>query len=260
MQLSTLLANQPGRQALHLLILQSGGLYPLLSIYIMQAQLHLVSASCHRPPLSGLPVFAPSSAATAGLPVFAPFSAATVDTAGLAATATTFHYSGPSSSIMPPATEGAAILSSALPPIGAKLAVKIRSGQFVGMKELLPDNMALHSQLDSLPGQVAVTARPHCLREIDYPLTWVFCFLTYIAVCTDDAATRDMLTYARLIIREAQSHGGLGWLEYDKWFRQQQAARTLQHPWNELNASLHASTVMSLRAGVNRACKFCRGT
>ena len=64
-----------------------------------------------------------------------------------------------------------------------------------------------------------------------------------------------MLSYARLIVREAQCHGGIGWLEYDKWFRQQQAT---QHPWNELNASLHAATVMSLRSGDSKLCKLCR--
>ena len=110
------------------------------------------------------------------------------------------------------------------------------------MKELLADNMALHSQLEDLPAQAAVGARPHRLREIDSPLSWVFCFLGYVAVRTKDSETRNMLSYARLIVREAQCHGGIGWLEYDKWFRQQQAALTTQHPWNELNASLHAAT------------------
>ena len=151
------------------------------------------------------------------------------------------------------------ILSSALPPIGAKLAGKIRSKQFVAMKELLADNMALHGQLEDLPSQAGSASRPHRLREIDSPLTWVFCFLAYVAVQTEDTGTRDMLTYARLVIREAQCHGGPGWLEYDKWFRQQQASLAVPQPWRELNASLHAATVMSLRSGSNRSCRLCRG-
>ena len=155
-------------------------------------------------------------------------------------------------------TEGAVILSSALPPLGEKLASKIKTQQFVAMKELLADNMALHGQLEELPSQAALASRPHRLREIDSPLTWVFCFLAYVAVRTKDKETRDMLTYARLIIREAQCHGGPGWLEYDKWFRQQQAALAVPHPWQELNASLHAATVMSLRSGSNKLCKLCR--
>ena len=66
---------------------------------------------------------------------------------------------------------------------------KIRSQQYVAMKELLSDNMALHSQLDDLPAQTALAARPHRLREIESPLSWVFCFLAYIAVRTSDRET-----------------------------------------------------------------------
>ena len=142
------------------------------------------------------------------------------------------------------------------PPIGAKLAQKIKSQQYVAMKELMADNMALHSQLEDLPAQAAVGACLHRLREIDSPLSWVFCFLGYVAVRTKDSETRNMLSYARLIVREAQCHGGIGWLEYDKWFRQQPAALTTQHPWNELNASLHAATVMSLRSEDSKLCKL----
>ena len=126
------------------------------------------------------------------------------------------------------------------------------------MRELLSDNMALLSQLEDLPSQNAVAARPHRLREIESPLSWVFCFLVYIAIRTEDKEIRDMLSYARLIIQEAQCHGGAGWLEYDKWFLQQQAALTCKHPWNELNSSLHAATVMSLRSGERKSCKLCK--
>lgn len=49
-----------------------------------------------------------------------------------------------------------------------------------------------------------------------------------------------------------------GWLEYDKWFRQQQAAMTVPHPWNELNASMHAATVMSRRSGPHTFCNLCK--
>ena len=201
----------------------------------------------------------PPAASLAGLPVFAPSitaistSATTVTSASLASPAIAALLPPPK-----PPGEGAVVLSSALPPISTKLAQKIKSQQYVAMKELLSDNMSLHSQLEDLPAQTALAARPHRLREIESPLSWVFCFLAYVAVRTTDRETKDMLTYARLIIREAQCHGGVGWLEYDKWFRQQQAALTTPHPWNELNASLHAATVMSLRSGERKLCRLCR--
>ena len=112
--------------------------------------------------------------------------------------------------------EGAAIFS-----FGEKLASKIKTQQFVAMKELQADTMALHGQLEELSLQVAIASCPHNLQEIDSPLTWVFCFLAYVAVRTKDMETRDMLTYACLIIREDQCRGGPGWLEYDKWCCQQ---------------------------------------
>ena len=74
---------------------------------------------------------------------------------------------------------------------------------------------------------------------------------------TSDPKTRDLLTYGRLVIREAQRHSGSpGWLEYDKIFRQH-AALSCSTVWNELNPSLHASTVLSYRAGPGKVCSLC---
>ena len=90
------------------------------------------------------------------------------------------------------------------------------------MKELLTDNIALQSQLDALHSQPAVqlpaAVRPR-LREVGSPLVWIYCFLAYAALRTPDQATRNLLTYARLLMREALRHGGLGWLEYDRVFQ-----------------------------------------
>ena len=146
------------------------------------------------------------------------------------------------------------VLSSALPPITGK----IQSRQFVAMKELLADNKSLHSQLEALPilhAAYAGVSRP-CLREIDSPLTWVYCFLAYVAVLSPDSLTRNLLTYARLIIHEAQCHSGPGWLEYDKVFWQQ-AAVNPSLPWNEINSSLHAATILPYCSGPGRFCSLC---
>ena len=157
-----------------------------------------------------------------------------------------------------PAPVMATVLSSALPPIPAKIVSKIKSGQFVPMKDLLADNMSLCSHLESLPGAQHAFAGPlkPRLREIQSPLTWVSSFLSYVAVLTPDPKTRDLLTYGRLVIREAQRHGGSGWAEYDKIFRQH-AALDPAVKWNELSPSLHASTILSYRSGPSQCCGLC---
>ena len=99
-----------------------------------------------------------------------------------------------------------------------KLVEKVRAGQYVDMKELLTDNVSLVRQLETA-GLMLGPARPR-LREVSSLPMWCYCFLGYMAI-TSDPATRDQLAYARLIIREAQRHGGLGWLNYDRAFRQQ---------------------------------------
>ena len=79
-----------------------------------------------------------------------------------------------------------------------------------------------------------------------------------MAVLTPDPKTQDLLTYGRLVVREAQRHGGPGWQEYDKIFRQH-AALDSTIKWNELNPSHHASTVMTYRSGTSQCCTLCRG-
>ena len=50
--------------------------------------------------------------------------------------------------------------------------------------------------------------------------------------------------YARLVIREAQLHGGQGWLAYDRVFRQQ-AALDPSFQWNVLHPAIQASTLFA---------------
>ena len=133
--------------------------------------------------------------------------------------------------VRPPASYQAVRLSSALPPVSAKIAA---SGQYVPMKNLLPDNVSLCLQL-ALPGPHVVYSglpKPR-LREVQSPFTWVSCFLAYVAVLTPDPKTRDLLTYARLVVVQ----GGRSMTK--------NAALDPTVQWNELNPS---PTVMTFRA------------
>ena len=157
------------------------------------------------------------------------------------------------------------VLASAFPPIpGArKLVEKARSGKFIDLRELLPDNMRLKERLDTihplrglLPEGAMQRAR---LREVKDLEAWAYCFITYIAILTPDSRTRDLLTYARLIMREARRAGGNGWLSYDSTFRQN-AAVLPEVSWTTLDPSLHAATFLALRSGEGKHCALCGGS
>ena len=152
------------------------------------------------------------------------------------------------------------VLSPAAEPFPQKLVDKIRSGQFVDMKELLADNMSLVNQLEAVQGLSPIHllgARRPRLREISSLSAWCYSFLGYMAIRTSDPATRDQLAYARLLIREAHLHGGLGWLDYDRAFRQQ-AAADVSMQWNALVPGLQASTILGQRTGQGTFYTLCR--
>ena len=86
----------------------------------------------------------------------------------------------------------------------------------------------------------AVSAR---MRSVTDPLTWVSCFLAFMAAKSDCQQTRDLAAYGQIIINLARKHGGQGWLAYDQLFRQQIAAGSPLR-WNDLSASLMAATVI----------------
>lgn len=71
-----------------------------------------------------------------------------------------------------------------------------------------------------------------------------------------DILTRHMLAYARLIIREALRHGGLGWMEYDRVFRGLVAIDPSM-AWNSLQPGLLASTVLSQPQAISQPRLFC---
>ncbi len=86
------------------------------------------------------------------------------------------------------------------------------------------------------------------MREITDPLSWVFCYLSFVAAKTTDQEARDPLAYGQIIIELAR------WLTYDSLIRQQLNAGS-SIKWNELNSSLMAATVLSEhQAKVGKLC------
>ena len=127
-----------------------------------------------------------------------------------------------------PTTTGL-ILSLTIEPVPAKLVAKIHSNQFIEMRELQPDNLALQQHIEAVTSAIGSANQQPSLpsktgfREIHTIQSWMSCFLTYMAVRTPDTGTRHMLTYACLILQEAIRHEGSGWLHYDRVFCKQAA-------------------------------------
>ena len=91
------------------------------------------------------------------------------------------------------------------------------------------------------------------LREVPSLVSWMYCFTAYVAIRTQDPLTRQMLAYACLIIREALRHGGGGWAEYDRVFRRQVSINPAL-PWNVLEPSLQAATILGQRTSEGMLC------
>ena len=151
-------------------------------------------------------------------------------------------------------------LSTAFAPIGGKVVESIQSGAYVDFKSLLWDNVELKQRLQEL----GIPA-PYCnapgtssrLREVQDPLTWVRCFLLYLAARVDHQHTRELAAYAVTVIDLARAHGGQGWRLYDTRFRQQKAAGGL-FPWSEINSSIMANTIFPLMgSSQGQACELC---
>jgi len=125
----------------------------------------------------------------------------------------------------------------------------------------MADNISLLQQLEGFGAQCTLPSLPGALkprlREVTTLPSWVYCFLAYIGIQTTDTRTRDFIAYARLAIREAQRHGGSGWLEYDRLFRQQVAIDpSLQ--WANLHPGIQAATIVGRSSGPSSGCTLCR--
>ena len=138
------------------------------------------------------------------------------------------------------------ILSRNSTPVPAKLVAKIASLQFVDMRELLPDNIALAERLAALPQHLQVVRANNpqldSQREVASIASWSWAFTTYVAIISQahPNLTISRLAYMRNILREANRLGGSGWRTYDYVFRSQAAVDTTMD-WAELNPTLALS-------------------
>lgn len=128
------------------------------------------------------------------------------------------------------------------------------------MRDVLAYNITFLSQLSSLhiAGTVSITTVQRTgLREVPSLVLWIYCFTAYVAICTPDQLTRQMLAYAQLIIREALWHRRVGWAEYNSVFCRQVSINA-SLPWNTLEPSLQVATILCHRSSEGTFCSLCQ--
>ena len=89
------------------------------------------------------------------------------------------------------------------------------SGAFVNFKDFLADNVLVLQCIQELgqAGAIPVATQPISrLREMVDPLTWVSCFLAFMAVKMDQEEMRSLAAYGMIILQLIRKHGGSGWL------------------------------------------------
>lgn len=153
--------------------------------------------------------------------------------------------SGPSTAsttFKPPLLGHAFVVGPGYAPIPHKLVVKITSGQFIDLADLLGDNIrALESEPHAfLDGKLVVATSKKRVSEIADITTWLEAFTLYSLVLCKTYPHRwnDLTLYKLLILKTARQFPGQAWLSYDVAFRREAAASGLSD-WSRMNPDLY---------------------
>lgn len=134
-----------------------------------------------------------------------------------------------------------------------KMVTKIKSGEFVGMSELLPDRLGCSKSLTPEDGSTGSKSKKRSVTNI---LEWIQCFNVYIAIIAKKHPERvpDLLEYQSLIIDASIQYEGDGWVGYDHRYRLSAAANSTK-VWSSLDPTLW-NLAFTGKAKVTR-CKHC---
>ena len=121
--------------------------------------------------------------------------------------------------------------------VPAKLAAKIRRGDFVNMGELLPEFWTPPREDDPQAKAEAKSRRARAVQDI---YTWLQCFGTYVSVLAPLHPDRvpELMAYQSTIVRASQDYAGLAWVRYDSAFRRQAALTGLTR-WSAINPTIY---------------------
>ena len=134
------------------------------------------------------------------------------------------------------ASEAGTYVGDGMPPVPARLAAKIQRWEFVEMGELLPEFWAGLKEPEGGPAKERWARQG---RKVTKVITWVQCFLTYMAVLApaDPMMVPELMAYMGMVVRMAQDYEGLGWVRYHFAFRRQ-AVLSGNKKWLVVNSTL----------------------
>ena len=152
---------------------------------------------------------------------------------------------------------GGVYMGDGIPPVPAKLAARIRRGEFVEMGELLPEFWSGPREDDTDPRRETKARRSRKVVDIH---TWVQCFSTYVATRAVQAPQLipELMAYLATIVRVSQDYTGLAWVRYDAAFRRQ-AALTGNTRWSVINSTLYTMCFTGMATATKR-CELCFAT
>ena len=149
---------------------------------------------------------------------------------------------------------GGVYMGEGISPVPAKLAERIRRGEYVEMEEMLPEIWS--GQKD----EVLREARPRRTQKVAEIFTWLQSFVSYVVV-RGAAAPKlipELMAYQVTIVRVSQDFSGLAWVRYDQAYRRQ-AALTGHFNWSVINATLYTMCFTGL-ATVQKRYELCLAT
>ena len=123
-------------------------------------------------------------------------------------------------------------IETGLPPVPKSLASRIKSGAFVEMSELSPEQLGTLSSETPDKGK----SKQWVVCNI---LVWIHCFGLYTAVVTRKKPEMipDLIAYQTIIIEAHLEYEGDGWIGYDRCFRQRMVASS-SGAWSHIDSTL----------------------
>ena len=129
---------------------------------------------------------------------------------------------GSAAALIPVVPGAGAYVGDGMPPVPAKLVLKIRRWEFMEMGVLLPEFRVGHKEVEV---ESVKERRGRQARKVMDIFSWLQCYATYVAVLApyEPSAIPELMAYMGIIIRVSQDYEGLRWVRYDSAFRRQAA-------------------------------------